>query len=382
MTVITPRLIVGLALPAIAGAAALLIAASNQGIALWLVIAFLATAAISVFVVASAIKHTIEVNIAHLKMNEVTETATQPDNNLPEFCKEVLPVWRGQVSMVSTHAESAINQLAERFNSIYQRLQTTISMSNASAGDSLASLLQESKAHLESIITHLQSTLSQKESLLQEMSKLSSITESLQRMGEEVGEIAKRTNLLALNAAIEAARAGEAGRGFAVVADEVRNLSNLSGETGKRISETVSTVNQSIIATYQISKQYSQQDEHTVRDSSQTINDVMQKFETSAYFLKANSDELVSTSQSVSNEVADILVALQFQDRISQMLAHIGSDIERLEGEVKRSDQLQLDTKAWLNQLKSTYTTPEQHALHHGGSVSSNKPPESEITFF
>jgi len=61
-------------------------------------------------------------------------------------------------------------------------------------------------------------------------------------MAAEVANIAGQTNLLALNAAIEAARAGESGRGFAVVAGEVRNLSSLSSNTGKKMSDKVQVI--------------------------------------------------------------------------------------------------------------------------------------------
>ncbi len=58
-----------------------------------------------------------------------------------------------------------------------------------------------------------------------------------------IQSIAEQTNLLAMNAAIEAAHAGEAGKGFAVVADEIRKLAEQSNTQGKKISESLASLN-------------------------------------------------------------------------------------------------------------------------------------------
>ncbi len=62
-----------------------------------------------------------------------------------------------------------------------------------------------------------------------------------------IQNISSQSNLLALNAAIEAARAGVAGRGFSVVAEEMRKLSQLSSDSAKRVSDTLSEIREAIV---------------------------------------------------------------------------------------------------------------------------------------
>ena len=78
--------------------------------------------------------------------------------------------------------------------------------------------------------------------------KMSSLTDSVQEIGEIVNlirNIAGQTNLLALNATIEAARAGEAGRGFAVVASEVKSLAVQTAKATEQIAVQIEAVQSS-----------------------------------------------------------------------------------------------------------------------------------------
>ncbi len=309
---------------------------------------------------------------------------------LQPLCRGVLPVWAGQIEVARTHTEEAITDLVVRFASISQRVERTVLTTQEGTADgSLVSLLGTSQQELDAIVASLRAALATKETLLHEVMELSALTEQLRTMAQDVGNIAKQTNLVALNAAIEAARAGEVGRGFAVVADEIRKLSSLSGETGKRIGETVDTVNGAIASTLAISRQYAEQDEATVNNSEQVIEHVIKRFRGATTSLLDSSRELREESQAVGQEIAQVLVSLQFQDRVSQVLGLVRDDLEKLQQTLTQAQQdsaagpppTLLDADAWLEQLAHTYTMPELHHVHRGNaqSASSN---ESEITFF
>lgn len=302
-------------------------------------------------------------------------------------------MWSGQIEMAQNHTEEATIALAQRFADISQRLEETLSSSHQGAedqagGNHLINLLNTAQGELDAIINSLRAALSTKETLLHEVVNLSSQTIALERMAQDVGDIAKQTNLLALNAAIEAARAGEVGRGFAVVADEVRKLSTLSGDTGKKIADTVNTVNKAIAETLQISRQYAEQDEALVHDSSTVIGSVISRFGQTATELSENSENLRLQGIQIGQEVAEVLIALQFQDRVSQVLNHVNNDLKKLHQNIQESE-LQLadkhgspvDAAQWLAELSQTYTMPEQHAVHNGSSPK-NASNNNEITFF
>ncbi len=325
-----------------------------------------------------------------------SQVRAQYIGGLEPLCAQVLPVWSGQIEMARAQTEQGINDLAARFANLSQHLQGAVSASQSSAtGDGstkgVVALLHDSQIELNAIVAALRSSLKEKEELLHEVHGLSRFTEALQQMAKDVGAIAQQTNLLAINAAIEAARAGEVGRGFAVVASEVRMLSKQSGETGKKIADTVETVNKAIGNTLQVSRQYAAQDAQMVSHSEQVIEHVLGEFRSTATGLSDSADVLREESQLLQGEISDVLVALQFQDRVSQMLTNVRTDQDKLSQALVEAGQgiadggavQAIDADTWLEALASTYTTQEQYATHGGGKAPAAAPASSnEITFF
>lgn len=312
-----------------------------------------------------------------------------PDEGLGEVCTQVLPIWGQQIEAARTLSEESILKLSDRFATLSGDIcASAFDGAGQNSGSRLLEILEVGQRDLDSIMVALRSALLRKESELKEVLMLSDFTSQLQEMAKFVGDIAKQTNLLALNAAIEAARAGDAGRGFAVVADEVRKLSSLSGETGLKISETVNTVNAAISRTVELSRHQAQQDSQTLAHSEQLVSQVIEHFRHNAQAIVDTSSSLQQQSESVASEIAGVLVALQFQDRVSQMLNLVNNDLCKLRGHITERQQITqaggspdlIIAQTWLDQLASTYTMPEQHAIHHGKPLVSSS--SSDVTFF
>ena len=281
---------------------------------------------------------------------------------LDYLCKSVLPVWAGQVEAARTVTDQAIIALSQRFYGLSKRIKSTVDSSGGN--EDILHLLQDSQSDLTSVVTLLQSSLDEKKALVQAVLDLSVYIKELKSMAEIVSTIARQTNMLAINAAIEAAHAGNAGRGFSVVANEIRQLSNHSSVTGKQIAEKVSLVNTAINGTMALSREFEQKDLAMISHAEEVVADVVSKFGAAANAMADTSEAMRAEGQHVVDEISQVLVSLQFQDRVTQMLSHIQQDITRLE-QTLAGDVVEVDANQWLAQLSTTYTMQQQHDVHH-----------------
>ena len=304
--------------------------------------------------------------------------------------ESLLPVWEKQIETGRSQTEQAVVELTGRFSGIVEKLDDAVMASSASADSAeggLVAVFERSEASLNSVIASLQAALKNKEALLGEVGNLVQYIDQLKAMAAAVADIADQTNLLALNAAIEAARAGEAGRGFAVVADEVRKLSNQSGESGKQITAMIESISHAIGTAFDSAEKSAELEASSVGASEAAIRSVLGDFREATGSLAASAGILRNASEGIKSEVAESMVQLQFQDRVSQILSHVRDSIAAFPEKLKESEAAFAESghlqppgiRSVLEALESSYATQEELANHGGDSSQSA---DDEITFF
>jgi methyl-accepting chemotaxis protein len=314
------------------------------------------------------------------------------------FGEQLAPVWARHIENSRSQMEFAISALAQRFSGIVEKLDTAAKASRTATdsveagGNGLVAVFERSEEDLGTVVASLKSAMTSKSAMLANVHNLHQFISELQTMATDVASIAGQTNLLALNAAIEAARAGEAGRGFAVVADEVRKLSTLSGDTGKRISEKVGVISAAIEATCRNTEDSTQIELQSMNASEAIIRSVLDEFRSVTDTLVQSSIRLKDESIGIKSEVAESLVQLQFQDRVSQIMTHVRNNIERLPAVLhqnraqfeQQGELAPLDAAPLLAELEKTYAMSDERAVHaaHTGGAEAPAAQEEEITFF
>ncbi len=310
---------------------------------------------------------------------------TERRERLERLVRGVLPVWAKNVELARKQTNDAIEALSARFADIARDIDGSVAAANqqsSAARDTMLKTLSAARGKLGNIVTMLESSHEAHRALSEGTGNLQQFSGELRSMASDVEAIASQTNLLALNAAIEAARAGQAGASFAIVADEVRKLSTQSTETGRQIDHKVRAISSAFSAVENAVEEFSVQDDGVIGEAQSSLRDVLTRVDVAARDLGGSVDNCVKQGAELGRTVSEVLVQLQFADRVSQILSHVTADAERLAGAVRPGERglEEGDVQQWLRELEQTYTTREQLVVHRGGRASG--PEASDITFF
>lgn len=304
--------------------------------------------------------------------------------------QQVVSIITNQVDNSRQQIEEAITQLANRFAAIVDRIakarEASEKVTQTSGSDNSADTKQifsESQRELTSLIEGMNAATVARQQSLENLKELANGTGDLNSMAEAVEQIASQTNLLALNAAIEAARAGEFGRGFAVVADEVRELSIKSGDAGKKIAIKVKEFSTSVEKTLNEAMASMEEDLKREEEGRHIIQKVMLQLHLVTEGLGKSTEILATENNGIAEDINELLVALQFQDRVSQILIHACDGLRDYAGFVEigtKCQDIKTEAKTLMEQLENSYTTDEERRLYQGENAESTS--SGDLEFF
>lgn len=344
----------------------------------------------------TVVKVPVESTVQDTMESDLTVDRHQQIKDLAEVIERVIEVSNRQIEQSRLQTEEAITQMSARFTSLVSRLNIALdaaTLANArlpevdgKSSTLLDNVFTSSRESLALVISNLAEALVNRKSSFEQLRLLADDTQILKNMAEGVEKIASQTNLLALNAAIEAARAGEVGRGFAVVADEVRSLSIQSGETGRKITETINRFTTAVESTVEQATLAMEKDLKLEQEGSATINSVLENLSWMTKGMSESSEILKGESQQIITEVNEVIMSLQFQDRTSQILLHVIDGLNKLPQVMteqialaEKGESVDVNINEIMATLEENYTTAEEVLLHKNEDVSATKSDDIEL---
>lgn len=301
--------------------------------------------------------------------------------------QEAVGLWSTHLETAQTQMREATQHLLEGFAHILGELDLIVTpngMSSAADIDARTAVLTQCEERLRGLLDGIHASVRSRDEVLGSVRSLSAASSSLAGMAEDVGKLARQTNLLSINAAIEAARAGDTGRGFAVVAAEVRRLSTESGDTGRRIGEQVQQFSGRMQLALANADQHTQRDAVVMDAAGQTVNAVIADVDGAVSELNARAAELRARGEAVKLQVEQLMIAFQFQDRVHQILDQVRHSMGDAASHLQQglaSGQAP-EPAAWNARLTEGYTTDEQRSAATGAGSTTASPSNTETTFF
>jgi methyl-accepting chemotaxis protein len=136
-------------------------------------------------------------------------------------------------------------------------------------------------------------------------------------------DIAMSNKILALNARIEGARSSEQGAGFSAVAVELAGQTDKSQQATAQISDLVSRLRDLAATTHQELQQMQADGSRRIEQCRDEVEVTLQQLKGAHGQMKEMLTTLTEESDLLSRDIGAAVRGLQFQDRVSQRIAHV-----------------------------------------------------------
>lgn len=295
------------------------------------------------------------------EFDQLSQSLNEMTGGLGNVLKDVVST-TDNVSTMSTDLNNTISSIASSNHLVNQRTHSLATATDDISNrlTELSNTTNELKGHssetyqsaksgadtIKMVLHSISDTVGIVNMTSQQLNELGRLSKDIDSVIAMINDLASQTNLLALNAAIEAARAGEAGRGFSVVADEVRALAEKTVDATSKITDIVSTIQQST-QTAITTMESGQDNLKTISENGTKAEEAMRDIESNAMTGSKSTDsmanaihDVASTAIQMSTEMEQIAQQLNQDTRSIDMMADKTKQIQQLSEQLANKTQV------------------------------------------
>ena len=297
------------------------------------------------------------------------------------LCAQAAPVWVRQIETVRGEADHEVGELAQVFGQLCVKLDRVLGPTGADSGGSpeeILSGLERNGRQLEALVVALRELQASKDRIVQEIGLQAA---QLKGNASDIRQIALNIRMVSLNATIEAARAGAAGKPFGVIVADMRDLADRTAEASDHFSRHTDRLQRTLADAF-AEQQEAGGESVSIRAAEDLVQHVVASSEAMMRQLTQAIAAMEDERHNVRGDVSRALVALQFQDRVSQILSHVAHNLEEMRVRIAGGHWHALDERQWLERIASDYSTHEEFTNHATSQPPAARQPGSAITFF
>jgi methyl-accepting chemotaxis protein len=241
--------------------------------------------------------------------------------------------------------------------------------------------IDQASAPLTALLKPSQRAFEERDRVLGELHHFADALLELSHLAKQAQEIGRHTRLVAFNASIEASRdQAHSDGGDEAVAHEMRLLAARMSDNGNTIQKLVHALQQRMEPMRNASLAHQTAENELRMELDLRAREALQALMGAVGASLSTSGSVRDASLALRNHLDEAFVHFQFGDRISQMLAIIGNDMNNfVEWTGKHPNATLDDANEWLKRLEASYTMEEQRSEHHG-NVHVDR--GSEVEFF
>ena len=290
------------------------------------------------------------------------------------FTLPVLGIMGTQLKETSNQIESAILEICTKFQSMAKRARSGVSgaaeLLSGGTDDSpssVESLIGEAARTIEALLLHTQDSAAVSKSAIERIQKVQTATDHIAKSLTQLDDITIGNRLLAVNARIQAVYAGDKAAGFGGVANEIGVQAKRSSEIVeliRAVSDELRSIANSALTDLQ---SMVVEDQKAYQKSKIEVDRVLDDFRLMHNSTREFIGKMQEESESVAKEISGAVRSLQFQDRISQRIAHVVAELDRIKAELGAfCTDVDMDEQTILKQLSASYTMQEERNVLGG----------------
>jgi methyl-accepting chemotaxis protein len=242
-----------------------------------------------------------------------------------------------------THSFRGLAADTRQQSGVLQGLLQSGDGSGAGGSSSFQAFASHTESMVHAFATSASASTAQSQELAGQFEALGQEMDQVLRLAGGVKRIADHTRLLALNATIEAAHAGDAGRGFAVVAKAVNELSVDSSSFGDHIDEIAARAKESLAGARQAVGRLAAADADFAARAEGQAQTLLQELSLVNSAGARGLEDASELSRQIGSNVDQAVLALQFEDIVTQLVDQAGRKLASVEELVRDVSTMPLE---------------------------------------